>query len=497
MKQFFATEEVSVEPKPGLSEEEERAQMILETTTKRVGERFETGLLWKQDNFTLPNSYPMALRRLECLERKMNRCPDLKENLHRQITEYQSKGYAHKATPAELTNADPRRIWYLPLGAVTNAKKPGKIRVIWDAAATVNGVSLNSVLLKGPDQLTSLPGVLFRFRRFEVAVSADIKEMFHQIRIREADKHSQRFLWRSTPTEKPEVYLMDVATFGSTCSPASAQYVKNLNAKNHSNQFPRATLAITDCHYVDDYLDSFKSSTEAQQVAKEVRLIHHNGGFVLRGWRSNNRHVLAELGEVGTAACKSLVSAYSELIERVLGLLWTPHTDELSFSTQMSTEVQMLLSSGCRPTKRQVLRCVMTLFDPLGLLAPFVINGKVLIQNLWRTGAEWDQKVDDVSFDLWRKWNQMIEFISTVRIPRCYFKQATAATYKDAQMHVFTDASEKAYACAVHIRVVTKNGKAECALLAAKAKVAPVKPKSIPRLELEGCELGTRLARHV
>ncbi|XP_055543370.1 uncharacterized protein LOC129728919 [Wyeomyia smithii] len=163
----------------------------------------------------------------------------------------------------------------------------------------------------------------------------------------------------------------------------------------------------------------------------------------------------------------------------------------------MSTEVQMLLSSGCRPTKRQVLRCVMTLFDPLGLLAPFVIHGKVLIQNLWRTGAEWNQEVDDVSFDLWRKWNQMIEFISTVRIPRCYFKQATAETYKDAQMHVLTDASEKAYACAVYIRVVTKNGKAECALLAAKAKVAPVKPKSIPRLELEGCELGTRLARHV
>lgn len=79
---------------------------------------------------------------------------------------------------------------------------------------------------------------------------------------------------------------------------------------------------------------------------------------------------------------KNLYFGDSESKERVLGMLWKPTTDELCFSTRMGTEVRELIDSGETPSKRQVLRCVMTLFDPLGLLAPFLIHGKVLIQDL-------------------------------------------------------------------------------------------------------------------
>lgn len=67
---------------------------------------------------------------------------------------------------------------------MTNTNKPGKVRLVWGAPAKVSRVSLNSVLLKGPDQLILLPAVLFRFRLYSVAVSADIKQMFHQVEIR-------------------------------------------------------------------------------------------------------------------------------------------------------------------------------------------------------------------------------------------------------------------------------------------------------------------------
>ncbi|XP_053698719.1 uncharacterized protein LOC128745665 [Sabethes cyaneus] len=235
VKQFFDTENVGIGPTGTLlTEQEQRALTVMETTTRRVADRFETGLVWKEDQVEFPDSYPMAVRRLECLERRMNRDPELKENLHRQIREYEAKGYAHKAAAAELESANHRRKWYLPVGAVTNPKKPGKTRIVWDAAAKVKGVSLNSTLLKGPDQLSSLPGVLLRFRLYRVAISSDVQEMFHQIRIRNADKISQLFLWRSDPSEKPAVYMMDVAIFGSTSSPASAQFVKNRNAEQHS-----------------------------------------------------------------------------------------------------------------------------------------------------------------------------------------------------------------------------------------------------------------------
>lgn len=119
------------------------------------------------------------------------------------------------------------------------------------------------MLLKGPDLLTSLPSVISRFREREVGFGGDIKEMYHQLLIRKEDKQYQRFLYRNKPDSIPEVYVMDVATFGSTCSPCSAQFVKNKNAEELAGQHPEAARAIVDNHYVDDYFDSANTIEEA------------------------------------------------------------------------------------------------------------------------------------------------------------------------------------------------------------------------------------------
>ncbi|XP_055585344.1 uncharacterized protein LOC129738178 [Uranotaenia lowii] len=498
VKQLFAWEEIGVAVGQVLSKEDQRALELLRLFIRRVNDRFVTGLLWISDDVELPDSYPMSLRRLECLERKMERNPELRANLHRQIGEYVAKGYAHRATNEELQQADPRRVWYLPLGAVTNPKKPGKVRLVWDAAAKVNGISLNCVLLKGPDQLSSLHSVLFQFRLFNVAVTSDIKEMFHQVRIREEDKNSQRFLWRSDPTQQPDVYLMDVATFGSKCSPASAQYVKNINAQQHCEQFPKAAKAIIHRHYVDDYLQSFGNEKDAKEVATEVRTIHRKGGFTLHNWRSNSLTVLEHLEELPNATDKHLdLSKEDSTRERVLGMLWNPSSDEMSFATQMNAEVKTLLETEKRPTKRQILRCVMTFFDPLGLLAPFLIHGKLLIQDLWRSGIGWDQVVDEDVHQRWINWTKMIDYIAEIRVPRCYFSGATEKTYHHAQLHAFSDASESAYSCVIYLRTMSNDGSWEIRLVTGKAKVAPLKPVTIPRLELQGCVLAARMMKFV
>lgn len=129
--------------------------------------------------------------------------PELARNLTSQMAAYIAKGFARKLTMEELQTVYPRT-WYLPLFAVTNPNKPGKVRMVWDAAAEVNGVSLNSELIKGPDQLTSLQQILYGFRQRAVAIGGDIEEMFHQIQVDPADQHSQRFLWRCDPTKEPE-----------------------------------------------------------------------------------------------------------------------------------------------------------------------------------------------------------------------------------------------------------------------------------------------------
>ncbi|XP_062702256.1 uncharacterized protein LOC134285477 [Aedes albopictus] len=498
VKDYFTVEDAGVKPTAALeSEEDKRARIIMERTTLRVGKQFKTGLLWKYDNIEFPDSYTMAIKRLECLERKMIQDPELAVNLKKQIAEYQTKGYAYRATEKELTEADPKKVWYLPLGVVTNPRKPGKVRLIWDAAAKVDGISLNTMLLKGPDQLTSLPAVLSRFRQYKVGVSADIKEMFHQLLICEEDRHSQRFLFRSDPLDQVEIYVMNVATFGSTCSPASAQYVKNRNAEEFINNYPRAVEGILKNHYVDDYLDSFENEEEAERVAQEIRLIHQEGGFQLRNWLSNSVEVLRGLNEENPEESKSLCLPATEYGDRVLGMLWQTAEDNLCFSIKMKEEIQKVIDSRERPTKRQVLKCLMGIFDPLGLLAVYLVHGKILLQDVWRTGLQWDERLPEEIFDRWIRWTDLFCKIEDLRIPRCYFKNATVQTYEQLQLHVFVDASEAAFSAVAYFRVMNTNGEAECSIVAAKTKVAPLKPLSIPRLELQAAVLGSRLMAFV
>lgn len=492
MKEHYSLEESAVKVVQE-TKDEKRAREILERTTVRVGDRFETGLLWRTDDCTFPDSLPMARRRLKQLEQRLQKFPELHERIREQIEDYQRKGYAHVATPNELAKMDPEKRWYLPLNYVQNPKKPSKIRLIWDAAASVDGVSLNSQLLKGPDMLTPLTAVLSLFRERRVAVGGDIREMYHQLRIREADKQAQLFLFRKNLRDvEPSVYIMDVATFGSTSSPCSAQYVKNLNASEHLETYPEAAAAIIDKHYVDDYYDSVDTVEEAIRRAKEIRFIHSKAGFEIRNWVSNSPEVLQSLGERNPAQAVHFSVNKETETERVLGIIWSPNQDTFSFAIDHRPELKPLIDGRQRPTKRLVLSCVMGFFDPLGLLSPFTIHGKTLIQDLWRSGCDWDDEIDDEALQKWKRWTGLLTQVAAIRIPRCYFGDSDSSEIDSLQLHIFMDASEHAYGCVAYFRAVV-NGQVKTALVTSRSKVAPLKRQSIPRLELMAAVLGSRL----
>lgn len=101
MKQNFAVEESSVTVKPE-AEEDKRARIIMEATTRRLNRSFETGLLWKYDHFRFPDSYPMAVRRMKALETRLGRDQVLGGKVREIIAQYETNGYAHRITPEEL-----------------------------------------------------------------------------------------------------------------------------------------------------------------------------------------------------------------------------------------------------------------------------------------------------------------------------------------------------------------------------------------------------------
>ncbi|XP_058816083.1 uncharacterized protein LOC131679388 [Topomyia yanbarensis] len=472
------------------SVDDRRARKILEETTVWVGDRYETGLLWKKDHPELPDSYPMAVKRMQNLEKKLSKNPELQRNVSQQINQYLEKGYAHKLTVQDTEDAVPGKVWYLPLNVVLNSKKPNKVRLVWDAAAAVKGISLNSALLKGPDLLTNLPVVLYHFRERPIAFGGDITEMYHQIQIRRSDKQLQRFLFRNDPSGPPQTYVMDVATFGSTSSPCSAQYIKNKNAREFIEQFPDAVEAIIGKHYVDDYLDSTDTVESAIKRAVEVRMIHSKAGFRIRSWVSNSAAFLEELGEPRTDKLVHFSSDKTTTTERVLGVSWDASEDVFVFSTKLRSDLEPFITGSKRPTKRQVSSCVMSFFDPHGFLAPFTIHGKLIIQDLWRSGCSWDEKIDDDSADKWNRWTAPMLAVDKLRIPRCYFSSALPQDRENLQLHVFVDA----YGCVAYFRAVI-DGKPRCALVASKAKVAPL--QHLSRLELLAAVIGARLSQSI
>ncbi|XP_043069107.2 uncharacterized protein [Drosophila bipectinata] len=314
--QPVAAGRVDLEPSVGDSGDA-RALSTLEKTTKRVGQRYETGLLWKDDEVRLPESYSMALRRLVNIERKMKRDVDFASAYIQIMDDYVMKGYARRLKAQEVQRFQEGKVWYLPHFGVENPNKPGKIRLVFDAAAKVDGVSLNSALLKGPQRYKPLPAVLFHFREGAVGVCADIKEMFHQVLMQPKDRCAQRFLWRDGDDQRePDVYEMAVMTFGAACSPCSEDYVKTVNALRYSSTDPRAALAINEYHYVDNYVDSFASEDEAIAISTRVREIHAEAGFDLCRFTSSSASVVKALNPLEPIASVG----WTEAEEKVLGM---------------------------------------------------------------------------------------------------------------------------------------------------------------------------------
>ncbi|XP_055714819.1 uncharacterized protein LOC129808937, partial [Phlebotomus papatasi] len=467
VKQSFSLESFGTDlPGQGYSRDDKKALEIMKSTTQRTSDgRFETGLLWKEKQPPkVPDSKNMALKRLTFVERKMDKDPQLAAAYCTKMDDHIQKKYLVKITDEEKL-LPVENVWYLPHFSVFHPAK-GKIRVVFDCAAKSHDVSLNDLLLKGPDLLRSLPAVLENFRRGKFAFMGDIREMFHRVYIRKEDVNYQRILWRGMTRDKPpDEYKMQVMTFGASCSPALAAYVKDVNAKEFQEEFPDAVKGILDYTYCDDYLGTADSIEEAQQRIEDIIYVQHQAGFDVVNWTANDERILDTLQD----NMKSLNN--KDEPERVLGLWWDSKDDVFTFKTNFHHIPKDMFSSQKVPTIREVLRMIM--------------------QELWRHKIIWDEEIPEDVLTNWREFIHELQTIDRVKIPRCYSVNLPHAL--KIQLHVFGDASSLAYAAVAYLRIESVNG-IDVSFVCARSMVAPIKGSTIPRLELQAARLSTRMA---
>ncbi|XP_051784790.1 uncharacterized protein LOC127528351 [Erpetoichthys calabaricus] len=288
------------------------------------------------------------------------------------------KGYAIKI-PTEQLTLERETVWYIPHHGVYNPKK-NKIRVVFDCTAICQGFSLNEQLLKGPDLTNTLIGVLTRFREEPIALMADIKSMFYQVKVPEEDTDLLHFLWwpEGNLNNGLEEYKMTVHLFGATSSPSCASYALRRTAEDARCTAPEeAVNTVLNNFYVDDCLKSVATEEQAIKLAKDLQALCLKGGFYLIQWVSNSRTVLLSIPEEDRAIDQKDLDLNNDLlpVESALGFQWCTQTDSFKFQLKHQDKPAI---------RRGILSVVSSIYDPLGFLAPVILPAKLILRELYK-----------------------------------------------------------------------------------------------------------------
>ena len=272
--------------------------------------------------------------------------------------------------------------------------------------------------------------------------------------------------------------------------------------------------------YVDDLNCGVNSVEDGVNFYEKLKSILLEANFNLRKWRTNSVELRKMIYEKekqtkGIPICKEnfieresilkndcTVTENSDFVakennfdgemkgEKILGIRWEEHKDVLIIDLK-----ELLDGALCYvPTKRNILRVIAGVYDPIGFIQPLVVKFKILFQDICLANVGWD---DNIPENLEKKWFNIIDDVKQnerVIIQRCYYLHDVSDPIAKNEIHGFSDASEVAYGCCVYIKYITQSGNIGVSLITSKSRIVPKKKKfTIPRLELLGNYILSRL----
>ena len=167
-------------------------------------------------------------------------------------------------------------------------------------------------------------------------------------------------------------------------------------------------------------------------------------------------------------------------VERTLGVQWDVEKDVFLFKIRVPHQSH---------TKRGILSAVSSLYDPMGFVCPVVLEAKKILQKLWKLNLGWDDEIPGDLQNRWNKWKYELSALSQVQISRCHRVEGV----RDVSLHLFSDASEDDYGMCAYLRFVYASRNVRCSFLVGRSRSLPVRPISIPRLELQTAALSVKI----
>ena len=164
-------------------------------------------------------------------------------------------------------------------------------------------------------------------------------------------------------------------------------FIAQENARRHQTEFPLAAETVLQSTYMDDSLDSVEEDEKGVELYHQLNALWAKAGMHARKWVSNSATVMAAIPEDDRATEVNIRDS-KDTVTTTLGLQWNSTDDVLAVPATPVPEDYPI-------TKRSVLKKIATVFDPLGLVSPFVVQAKIMLQELWNRGYDWDEEVQD------------------------------------------------------------------------------------------------------
>ena len=297
--------------------------------------------------------------------------------------------------------------FYLPHHAVIKeSSTTTKLRVVFDGSAkSTSQISVNDILMIGPNIQQDLFTILVKFRLHRYILSADITKMYRQIWIDSEQRDLQRIIWRDHQQDALQTYRLKTVTYGLTSSSYLAIRCLHQLAQDFINEYSTINGIIKNDFYVDDLLTGSDDIDDVLRIRNQLDFILKSGGFTLRKWASNCKQLQLSPDD----------SDFSDVVNldkggetKTLGLFWDSREDVLKYTINVPDKKHTI-------TKRNILSTISQLFDPLGLVNPVIVTAKILIQRLWSIKLDWDTIVPMQIISAWNSFCKDLCYVTRSR----------------------------------------------------------------------------------
>ena len=470
---------------------------------------------WKEPLASLPNNRKAVEATFLRTEKRLMKDPGWKQAYTRQIHEMVERGAAIKLT-RPIMEKWRGAIWYISHLAAPNPHSVSTpVRIVWNSSQEFEGVSLNSILLKGPDVLNQIRAVLLRFREGVFAAIGDIKKMYNSVWLEEEEVHVHRFLWRDSPQDEISEMAITRVNMGDKPSGCIAQVAmrETANLPQFSHLVDERSV-IQDNSYVDDLLTSGNDPRRLEQILEGVETILRTGGFYLKPWIRSGQS--SQSGRNETEATPETLVLPNQLQgedSKALGVGYLVKEDRffamssVNFSTRRQkmrmgedlSEEEIMHATPNPLTRRVLLSQVAGLYDPIGLVTPLKQKGAILVRRAFQEAGKltrdtWDEPLSNELRDRAIELFQEYARLSKVTFPR----SITPAGWLGQPIGItFSDGSCDSYGAVLYFRWETSEG-VVTRLVESKAKLTPLDQRGDPiKAEICGAVFATRLKGYV